>query len=174
MSADSALAPQPAQITRCYMQCHFPVGSRTGAPTVGSGGSSSHFRAGPQSGSPGLVSSPRLFKRSMRISRTTLYLSASREGLWARSGRERFPSSRRPSDPVVSTVQSQPLVLPLRTPPLPTKSTALASPHQVSPYLLLYPVANVAKTPTRMSYREVVHPPTQDRVDERHHPSHRL
>ena len=46
-----------------------PVGSRTGAPTVGSGGSSNHFRVGPQSGSPGHVSSPRLLKRSMRISR---------------------------------------------------------------------------------------------------------
>ena len=48
------------------------VGSRTGAPTVGSGGNSNHFRVGPQSGSPGHVSSPRLVKRSMRISRTTL------------------------------------------------------------------------------------------------------
>ena len=48
------------------------VGSRTGAPTVGSGGSSNHFRVGPQSGSRGHVSSPRLIKRSMRISRTTL------------------------------------------------------------------------------------------------------
>ena len=48
------------------------VGSRTGAPTVGSGGYSNRFRVGPQSGSPGHVSSPRLVKRSMRISRTTL------------------------------------------------------------------------------------------------------
>ena len=48
------------------------VGSRTGAPTVGSGGNSNRFRVGPQSGSPGHVSSPRLVKRSMRISRTTL------------------------------------------------------------------------------------------------------
>ena len=48
------------------------VGSRTGAPTVGSGGNSNRFRVGPQSGSRGHVSSPRLVKRSMRISRTTL------------------------------------------------------------------------------------------------------
>ena len=48
------------------------VGSRTGAPTVGSGGKSNHFRVGPQSGSHDHVSSPRLIKRSMRVSRTTL------------------------------------------------------------------------------------------------------
>ncbi len=54
----------------CYV--HVGVGSRTGAPTVGSGGKSNRFRVGPQSGSHGHVSSPRLIKRSMRFSRTTL------------------------------------------------------------------------------------------------------
>ena len=101
------------------------------------------------------------------------FLPASRQGLCGRSGRERFPSGMRPSDSTVASVQSQPLVQPLRTPPLPTKSTALASPHHVPPYLLLYPVANVAETPARMSDREVVHPSPQDRIDDRHHPSHR-
>ena len=47
--------------------CWTHVGSRTGAPTVGSGGKSNHFRVGPQSGSHNHVSSPRLLKRSMRF-----------------------------------------------------------------------------------------------------------
>ena len=48
------------------------VGSRTGAPTVGSGGNSNHFRVGPQSGSRGHVSSPRLVKPGVPISGTGL------------------------------------------------------------------------------------------------------
>ena len=71
----------------------LPVGSRTGAPTVGSGGSSSHFRAGPQSGSPGHVSSPRLFKRSMRISRTTLPCLLRVKGYVADPAGSAFPAA---------------------------------------------------------------------------------
>ena len=48
------------------------VGSRTGAPTVGSGGNSNHFRVGPQSGSLCHVSSPRLVKPGGPISGTGL------------------------------------------------------------------------------------------------------
>ena len=48
------------------------VGSRTGAPTVGSGGNSNHFRVGPQSGSLCHVSSPRLVKPGAPISGTGL------------------------------------------------------------------------------------------------------
>ena len=69
-----ALALTPAGLSPAERAslCWTHVGSRTGAPTVGSGGKSNHFRVGPQSGSHNHVSSPRLLKRSMRISRTTL------------------------------------------------------------------------------------------------------
>ena len=69
-----ALALTPAGLSPAERAslCWTHVGSRTGAPTVGSGGKSNHFRVGPQSGSHDHVSSPRLLKRSMRVSRTTL------------------------------------------------------------------------------------------------------
>ena len=69
-----ALALTPAGLSPAERAslCWTHVGSRTGAPTVGSGGKSNHFRVGPQSGSHDHVSSPRLIKRSMRFSRTTL------------------------------------------------------------------------------------------------------
>ena len=69
-----ALALTPAGLSPAERAslCWTHVGSRTGAPTVGSGGKSNHFRVGPQSGSHNHVSSPRLLKRSMRFSRTTL------------------------------------------------------------------------------------------------------
>ena len=69
-----ALALTPAGLSPAERAslCWTHVGSRTGAPTVGSGGKSNHFRVGPQSGSHNHVSSPRLIKRSMRFSRTTL------------------------------------------------------------------------------------------------------
>ena len=69
-----ALALTPAGLSPAERAslCWTHVGSRTGAPTVGYGGKSNHFRVGPQSGSHNHVSSPRLLKRSMRFSRTTL------------------------------------------------------------------------------------------------------
>ena len=62
------------------------------------------------------------------------FLSASRQGLWDLSCRERFRSGPRPPDPVI-TVQSQPLIQPAPTPPLPTKSLAFQvqpSPSRIS------------------------------------------
>ena len=83
VDADGRLHPRPfvylldqslnmRTLAREYAENRTEVGSRTGAPTVGSGGKSNHFRVGPQSGSHDHVSSPRLLKRSMRFSRTTL------------------------------------------------------------------------------------------------------
>ena len=64
-----ALALTPAGLSPAERAslCWTHVGSRTGAPTVGSGGKSNHFRVGPR---PARFS--RLLKRSMRFSRTTL------------------------------------------------------------------------------------------------------
>ena len=55
-----ALALTPAGLSPAERAslCWTHVGSRTGAPTVGSGGKSNHFRVGPQSGSHNHVSSP--------------------------------------------------------------------------------------------------------------------
>ena len=93
-----ALALTPAGLSPAERAslCWTHVGSRTGAPTVGSGGKSNHFRVGPQSGSHDHVSSPRLLKRSMRFSRTTAFLPASRQGLCGLSGLRLhvYPSSQ--------------------------------------------------------------------------------
>jgi hypothetical protein len=35
----------------------------------------------------------------------------------------------------------------------------------MAPNLPLYPVPDKRETPTRVAYREVLHPPTQDRID---------
>ena len=63
-------------------------------------------RRSPQSGSPGHVSSPRLIKRSMRISRTTLSCLLRVKGYVADPVGSAFPSGRRTPDPVVVTGSS--------------------------------------------------------------------
>ena len=51
--------------------------------------------------------------------------------------------------------QSECVVEPLLTPPLPAESCALPSSHQVPPNLLLHPELNVGKTSARVPYRKV-------------------
>ena len=134
------------------------VGSRTGAPTVGSGGNSNHFRVGPQSGSRGHVSSPRLVKPGVPILAPGFPVCFTSR-LCGLSCRERFRSGPRPPDPVI-TVQSQ-TAHTASSYSTSSKSLAFLGAHHMPPYLLLHPVANVAKAPARMPDREVVHPPAQ-------------
>src|SRR5438270_9110352 len=63
---------------------------------------------------------------------------------------------------------------PVPTPPLPTESFALPHRHQVPPYLLFHPVLNQRKAPAGVSYRKVVYPAPQNRVDKLYYPPHRL
>ena len=56
-------------------------------------------------------------------------------------------------------------IQPFPTPPLPSKSLALAGSPQVAPDLRLYPVSNVRETPARVTYRKVLHPAAQDRIN---------
>jgi len=46
--------------------------------------------------------------------------------------------------------------------------------HHMAPDFLLHPVFNEAEALARVSNREVVHPPTQHRVDQIDHPIHGL
>jgi hypothetical protein len=65
--------------------------------------------------------------------------------------------------------QTECVVEPLRTPPLPAESFVLSGAHQVSPNLLLHPELNVGKALARVPHRKVVHPSPQNRIDEFNH-----
>src|ERR1019366_7411806 len=62
------------------------------------------------------------------------------------------------SDNSVLVKQSECVIEPLRTPPLPAESFAPSGAHQMPPNLLLHPELNVGKTPARVPYRKVAHP----------------
>jgi len=70
--------------------------------------------------------------------------------------------------------QSECIVEPLLTPPLPAESCALPCAHQMPSNLLLHPELNVGKTPARVPYRKVVHPTPQNRIDKFNHPPYGL
>src|SRR5262245_36765808 len=53
---------------------------------------------------------------------------------------------------------------------MPAKALSLPGTHQVPPHLLLHPILDEAEAPTRIPDSKVVHPPTQNRIDEVHHP----
>src|SRR5918996_3851682 len=121
------------------------------------------FRGGPQSGSHGL----RFQLPPPRTQRADLphyaLLHHSHQGLWDLSYWSRFRRGQ-PSQ-AVPIKEPDPLVQPALTPPLPAEASTLAGSAQVSPSLLLNPVANVGKAPTRMPNRKVLHPTMQDRIN---------
>jgi hypothetical protein len=65
-------------------------------------------------------------------------------------------------------------IQPLPTPSLPAEAFPLPGTHQTPPDLLLYPVFDKRKASARMSHRKVVHPPSEDWVDQFDHPSYGL
>src|SRR5262245_16182157 len=97
---------------------------------------------------------------------------ASRHGLCDLSTGSAF--GRGPiSDSVVSE-EPEPPVEPRRTPPLPAEASTAPRPHQMAPHPLLDPQPHISQAPTRVPDPEVVHPPPEDRVDLRDHPTDRL
>src|SRR5260370_34664846 len=92
---------------------------------------------------------------------------ASQFQLWGLSCRGDFRTW--PSTQLVFVKQTQPVVQPFATPPLPAEAFASPGTHQVLPDLLLYPAFDHVKTRTRMSDPKVVHPATQNRIDFRNH-----
>ena len=74
-----------------------------------------------------------------------------------------------PSNELVVVKQTQPVVKPFATPPLPAEAFAFPGTHQMPPDLLLYPAFDHPKAETRMADPKVVHPATQDRIDFRNH-----
>jgi hypothetical protein len=70
--------------------------------------------------------------------------------------------------------QSECVIQPLRTPPLPAESFAPSGTHQMPPRLLLHPELNVGKAPSRVPYREVVNPTPQNRINKFDQPSYGL
>src|SRR5215472_858772 len=70
--------------------------------------------------------------------------------------------------------QPECVIEPLRTPPLPAESLAPSCSHQMPPNLLLHPELNVGKAPARVSYRKVVDPTSQNRIDQFDHPAYGL
>ena len=101
------------------------------------------------------------------------FLLASHQGLWDLSGWERFRHLSWALHPVVLE-QTQVLVKPLPTPPLPAEAPPLPCTHQMTPDFLFHPVFHKAKTPARIPYRKIAHPAPQDRVNELNHPTDRL
>src|SRR5664279_1258453 len=89
------------------------------------------------------------------------------QDLWGLSCRGDFRSC--PSLQLVIVKQTQPVVQPFATPPLPAEAFASPGTHQMLPDLLLYPALDHGKTRTRMSDPKVVHPATQDRIDFHNH-----
>ena len=69
---------------------------------------------------------------------------------------------------------SERLVEPFATPPFPAEAFAVPGTHQVSPNLLLHPIFDHRKAPARVSHGKVVHPSSQDRIDQFDHPAYRL
>src|ERR1039458_2986789 len=74
----------------------------------------------------------------------------------------------------VIIVESQVLIEPLPTPPLPAETGSLPGTHQMAPNLLFYPVSDKRKAFTRIAYCKVVHPTAKDRIDLLDHSLHRL
>jgi len=68
-------------------------------------------------------------------------------------------------NPVV-IVETEVLVEPHPTPPVPTKTPPVPSPHEMPPHFLLYPVLDIGKARTRIPYPEVVDPATKNRIDQ--------
>jgi hypothetical protein len=66
----------------------------------------------------------------------------------------------------------QGLLEPSPTPPVLTEVAALLRTHQMSPNLLLHPVLD-PKTPAGVSDPKVIHPPSQDRIDQVYSPIYR-
>src|SRR6516225_1536293 len=75
--------------------------------------------------------------------------------------------------PVVA-IQTQGLMEPRPTPPVPAEASPAPRLHHVSPHLPLDPVPHEAKAPARVPDPEVVDPAPQNRVDLRDHPPDRL
>jgi hypothetical protein len=94
---------------------------------------------------------------------TQALLHHSHQGLWDLSYWSRF--RRGQPRQAVPIKEPDPLVQPALTPPLPAEASTLAGSAQVPPNLLLDPVANVGKAPTRMPNRKVLYPTMQDRIN---------
>src|ERR1035438_10054184 len=57
---------------------------------------------------------------------------------------------------------------------LPAETFAFLATHQVPPNLLFHPVFDKREDLTGVPYRKVVHPPTQNGIDQLNHPPHGL
>src|SRR5437867_691037 len=88
-------------------------------------------------------------------------LSASCHGLWDLSTGSAF--GRGPiANPVVSE-ESELVMEPCRTPPLPAEAATAPRPHEMSPHSLLDPQPHIRQAPMRVPDPEVVHPPPKRR-----------
>src|SRR5215469_7037721 len=74
----------------------------------------------------------------------------------------------------VTSKQSQCLVQPFPTPPLPPHPLAFSGTHQVPSHLLLYPLLDQRETSTRIANPKVIYPAPQNRIDSLNHFSHGL
>jgi hypothetical protein len=91
------------------------------------------------------------------------FLTASHQGLWDLSCWQRFRPWAATKTVVIE--ESQSLVQPGATPPVPAKASTLPGPHHRAPDFPLNPVSNVGKTSAGPPDAEVVHPAAHDRVD---------
>src|SRR5882724_6997558 len=76
-------------------------------------------------------------------------------------------------NPVISE-ESELVMEPCRTPPLPAEAATAPRPHEMSPHSLLDPQPHIRQAPTRVPDPEVVHPPPKLRVALGDQPTHRL
>src|ERR1039457_5311554 len=149
------------------------VGSRTGARRVGGGFPATLFRlrAGvtvppwPRFQFPPRQSEHADFPHSA-------FLPASPLGLCDLSGWERFRHQTGATNTVL-VKQSQFIVQPAPTPPLPAEASQFAGTHQMSAHLLFHPVFDKAEASTGVTNGKVVHPAAQNRVDELYDPVYR-
>ena len=144
-----------------------PVGSRTGARTVGGGFPDEFFRL---LGGFTVPPWPR-FQLPPRQTQHAVFphcafLLVSCEGLWDLSDWERF--LLRPTHPVV-VEQPQGVVQPPPTPPLPAEAFSVPCTHQMPPHLLFHPVFDKTKASVRVSHGNIAHPSPQERVDQCKH-----
>ena len=101
------------------------------------------------------------------------FLLAAHQELWDRSGWERFRHLSWALYPGV-LAQAQAVIPPRPPPPLPAEAPLFPCTPQMTPDCLFHPIFDNTTTPTGIADSNVSDPASQDRVDQRHHPSERL
>ena len=99
------------------------------------------------------------------------FLLSSHKSLWCLSAGSAFGSIV--PNPVV-IIETEVLIEPHPTPPVPAKTPPVPRPHEMPPHFLLYPVLDIGEAYARIPYPELVNPAPELRIDQVDDPVDRL